>query len=46
MATKPLLDTCKTQNIILSLNKIGLGQNEHAYTKNRLRKDINPRYIF
>lgn len=40
MATEPLLNTCKSQNITLSLNEIGLGQNDHAVHKNRLRKGI------
>lgn len=42
MAAEPLLNTCKSQNIILSLNEIGLGQNDYAVHKNRLREDIKP----
>lgn len=42
MATELLLNTCKSQNITLSLNEIGLGQSDHAVYKNRLKKDIKP----
>lgn len=40
---KPLLNTCNTQNIMPSLNKIELGQSDHASHENKFRKDIKLR---